>query len=76
MDDGFVEDALALDDLFVAVKLDAEHDALAGGKVAGEGFFERGIEIFELEAGEEAEAAHVDGKDGNAERSGDAGGGE
>jgi hypothetical protein len=76
VDYGFVEDALALDDLPIAVKLDAKHDALAGGEMAGERFFEGRVQIFELEAGEESETAHVDGKNGDAERSGDTRGGE
>src|SRR6267154_1434220 len=72
----FVHDNLVFDDFGVAMQFDVEHHALAAGKTAGEDLFERGIHFFNCEAGEKAEAAHVDGEDGNAERRRDAGGGE
>src|SRR5262249_5143165 len=34
-----------------------------------EGVFQCGVELFELKAGEKSQAAHVDWKNGNAERS-------
>jgi hypothetical protein len=76
VDDGVVEDVLAVDDLIGAEKLDLEHGANGFGGAAGERFFESGIEFVDGEAGKKAEAAHVDGEDGEAARSGEACGSE
>jgi hypothetical protein len=76
INDGIVQDVLAIEHLAVAQKFDLEHDALAHGRAAGEGLFERGVEFVDGEAGQKAEAAHVDGKNGDATSCGDARGGE
>src|SRR5260221_12493311 len=75
VNDCFIHDALPLDHVSVAVQFDVKHDALAAGEAARKDLFQCRIHFLDLEAGEEAEAAHVDGENGNAERGGEAGGG-
>ncbi len=72
---GVVEDVLAIENFAVADELDLNHDALALRGAAGKSFFEGGVEFIHREAGEKAEAAHVDGENGNAAGSGDTRGG-
>jgi hypothetical protein len=76
VDDCFIHDALPLDHVSVAVQFDVKHDSLAAGESAGEDLFQCWIHFLDLEAGQEAEAAHVDGENRNAERGGEAGRGE
>ena len=70
VDNDFVEDALIVKRFAVANHRRVEHDAFAGGEMAGEGFFERRVEFLQRETGEEAEAAEVDGQNWNATGSG------
>ena len=68
VDDGVVENVLAVDGGARADEFDLEHDALAHGRAAGEGFLEGGVEFLDGEASKETQAAHVDGENGNAAR--------
>src|SRR5712691_1023687 len=72
MYDGFVDHGLTLDDFGVAMQLDIEHDAIAAGESSFQYVFQGGIHFFQLKTGEKAEAAHVDGKNGDTERRGNA----
>src|SRR5215813_7245356 len=76
MNHGFIDNALAINEIPVTLELNTKHDALADGEFPRHSLFEGGIEFLELETSEETEAAHVDGKNGNTERGGDAGSGE
>src|ERR1700745_3751330 len=72
VDHDFVQYALSIDHFAGAFELRANHDPLAERKAAFESVVEGGMQLFQREAGQKAEAAHIDGEDGNSTRGGEA----
>src|SRR4029077_2497013 len=72
VDDRIIQHVLTIEYVSLAEEFHLKHDALAHGGASRKSFLESGVEFFHCEAGEEAEAAHVDGENWNATRCGHA----